>query len=105
MARNDGVPGIDPQVETWATSAARADAIEAKIADMLERESTWYFQLLANVEPDILRGEMASIMACRAYKHRNYDWWEAAGEQIRDLAEAEVDDEWKRAGDDVGNWP
>lgn len=100
----DGTPGIDPQVETWATSAARADAIEAKIADMLERESTWADHLLADVQPDSLRQFIAGVMPRMAYDEHGEEWWKAAGEQIRDLAEAEVDDEWKRAGDDVEGW-
>ncbi len=111
MARNDGVPGIDPQVETWATSAARADAIEIRIGELLEDKKMWAESWLCDVPNKTIRNPMARMMARRCLKLNTTrgllkypKWYTEARADMRDAAADEVDDEWKRAGDDVEGW-
>lgn len=108
---NIGTPGIDPQVETWATSAARADAIEARVSEMLEDVEMWIQSWLCDVPNDTIRSSIARTMARRCLKLNTKrgllkypKWYTEARADMRDAAADEVDDEWKRAGGDVEGW-
>lgn len=101
MARNDGVPGIDPQVETWATSAARADAINGYIDDHLADETMWRERFAAAFmvgEDDELVTDLAEYMASRS------DWPSIWIEWARPYAVDRLAADDRRAGDDVEGW-